>query len=68
MQKESTKVRSAADAAGEKVITLSNMNPQLRKMEYAVRGPLVIRATQIEKELSQVGYKFTFGLTWGYGI
>lgn len=36
---------------GQKVITLDNMNPQVKKMEYAVRGPLVIRATAIEKEL-----------------
>jgi hypothetical protein len=27
------------------------MNPCIKKMEYAVRGPLVIRATAIEKVL-----------------
>lgn len=37
--------------SGPKVITLENMNSQVKKMEYAVRGPLVIRATAIEKEL-----------------
>ena len=26
-----------------------NMNPCIKKMQYAVRGPLVIRATEIEK-------------------
>ena len=30
-------------------VTLDNMNPCIKKMEYAVRGPLVIRATAIEK-------------------
>ena len=35
-------------------ITLDNMNPAIKKMEYAVRGPLVIRATALEKELEQV--------------
>jgi len=35
-----------------RVVTLDNMNPHLRVMEYAVRGPLVIRASQIEKELA----------------
>ena len=30
-------------------VTLENMNPCIKKMEYAVRGPLVIRATAIEK-------------------
>merc|ERR1712141_833198 len=32
-------------------LTLENMNPCIKQMEYAVRGPLVIRATEIEKEL-----------------
>lgn len=41
-------------AAGNTVITIDNMNPQVKKMEYAVRGPLVIRATEIEKELQAV--------------
>ena len=36
---------------GENVLTVSNMNPCIKTMEYAVRGPLVIRATAIEKEL-----------------
>ncbi|XP_050692956.1 alanine aminotransferase 1-like [Eriocheir sinensis] len=40
-----------AGNTGEKVINLDNMNAQVKKMEYAVRGPLVIRATAIEKEL-----------------
>lgn len=30
-------------------LVLDNMNPCIKKMEYAVRGPLVIRATAIEK-------------------
>merc|ERR1712025_428675 len=32
-------------------VVLENMNPCIKKMEYAVRGPLVIRATAIEQEL-----------------
>ncbi|XP_025411330.1 alanine aminotransferase 2 isoform X2 [Sipha flava] len=35
----------------QKVLNLENMNPNVRIMEYAVRGPLLIRATQIENEL-----------------
>jgi len=31
------------------------MNPNVRIMEYAVRGPLLIRATEIENELKKVG-------------
>ena len=30
-------------------VALDNMNPCIKKMEYAVRGPLVIRATAIEQ-------------------
>lgn len=41
-------------AAGSKMLTVDNMNPNVVKMEYAVRGPLVIRATEIEKELQAV--------------
>jgi hypothetical protein len=36
------------------------MNPNVRIMEYAVRGPLLIRATQIENELKTVCI-FLFG-------
>ena len=39
---------------GAPTITLENMNPCVKKMEYAVRGPLVIRATEIEKEIQSV--------------
>jgi alanine transaminase len=34
-------------------ISLDNMNPNVKGMEYAVRGPLVIRATQIEREIRE---------------
>jgi len=36
-----------------KTITLDNMNPNIKVMEYAVRGPLVIRAVELEKELEK---------------
>jgi alanine transaminase len=34
-------------------LTMDNLNPQIKIMEYAVRGPLVIRAGEIEKELEK---------------
>lgn len=37
-----------------RTLTLDSMNPNVIKMEYAVRGPLVIRAGEIEKEIKQV--------------
>ncbi len=36
----------------EYLLTLENMNQNVKQLEYAVRGPLVIRANQLEKELS----------------
>ncbi|XP_063155845.1 alanine aminotransferase 1 isoform X2 [Candoia aspera] len=38
---------------GDKVLTLESMNPHIRKVEYAVRGPIVARANQLQKELKQ---------------
>lgn len=37
-----------------KVLTLDTMNPNVKKVEYAVRGPIVQRAVQLEKELKEV--------------
>ncbi|XP_055617791.1 alanine aminotransferase 1 [Toxorhynchites rutilus septentrionalis] len=44
---------SAAACVHEPCISLENINPAIKVMEYAVRGPLVIRAAAIEKELEQ---------------
>ncbi|CAH0398953.1 unnamed protein product [Chilo suppressalis] len=40
-----------------KVLTLENLNPNIIKLQYAVRGPLVIRAAEIEKELEKGAQK-----------
>lgn len=37
-----------------RVLTLDTMNPNVKRVEYAVRGPIVQRAVQIEKELKEV--------------
>lgn len=37
-----------------KCLNVENINPNFVVMEYAVRGPLVIRAGEIEKELEKV--------------
>ena len=37
-----------------KTLTMDSLNPCIKTMEYAVRGPLVIRATEIEKEIEKV--------------
>ncbi|VDM25604.1 unnamed protein product [Toxocara canis] len=38
-------------ASTNKLLNMSNLNPHVKSMDYAVRGPLVIRAIAIEKEL-----------------
>lgn len=48
--------RTMASQTGP-TLTLDNMNPNVRVMEYAVRGPLLIRAGEIEKELEKVKKK-----------
>uniref|UniRef100_D3TLH4 alanine transaminase n=1 Tax=Glossina morsitans morsitans TaxID=37546 RepID=D3TLH4_GLOMM len=44
---------SSAAREQPKCLQLENINPNFITMEYAVRGPLVIRAGEIEKELKQ---------------
>lgn len=38
----------------EKVLTLNTMNLCVQRVEYAVRGPIVLRALELEQELRQV--------------
>lgn len=45
---------NAATGPCGKVLTEDNVFVNLRKMEYAVRGPLLIRALELEKELRKV--------------
>ena len=47
-------------ARWQHTVTMENLNPCIKTMEYAVRGPLVIRATEIEKELESVSLYITF--------
>ena len=42
------------------VLTLDSMNHNVVKMQYAVRGPIVLRAGQIENELAKVIYRINF--------
>ena len=37
-----------------KVLTMQTLNPNIKEMQYAVRGPIVARAGEIEKELQKV--------------
>ncbi|XP_059251420.1 alanine aminotransferase 1 isoform X2 [Mustela nigripes] len=45
--------RVAMNGLKEKVLTLDTMNPCVRRVEYAVRGPIVLRALELEQELRQ---------------
>ncbi|VDM44388.1 unnamed protein product [Toxocara canis] len=46
---------TAALSGARKALTLDTMNPNVKGMEFAVRGPIVIRGGQIEKDLQKVG-------------
>ncbi|WKX92096.1 hypothetical protein Q1695_010266 [Nippostrongylus brasiliensis] len=48
---QSTKRRSTGGS--DRVLTKDNLNPCILAMEYAVRGPIVTRALEIEKELAR---------------
>lgn len=45
---------ASSQGPNKKVLTIDNVNPNLKRMEYAVRGPLLIRALEIEKEIEKV--------------
>lgn len=46
-------IARAMASVGGRCLTIDDINPHVKIMEYAVRGPLVIRASEIEKELEQ---------------
>ncbi|XP_064189975.1 alanine aminotransferase 2-like isoform X2 [Anguilla rostrata] len=48
---EPTMTENGVHSHRERVLTADTMNPNVKKVEYAVRGPIVQRALQIEKEL-----------------
>ena len=50
-----------------KVLTMDTMNPHIKVMEYAVRGPIVARATELEKELEQARFILSCD-QWEYGL
>lgn len=60
MERYSTAEATAASAAlgkskpREKALNMENVNPQVKAAEYAVRGPIVIKAAEIERLLQQV--------------
>jgi len=51
-RKMATSCVMANGSATHANLLLDNMNPCIKRMEYAVRGPLVIRAVEIEKEIA----------------
>ncbi|KAL4613610.1 alanine aminotransferase 2 isoform X1 [Arapaima gigas] len=42
-----------ASAARERSLTMETLNPNVKAVEYAVRGPIVLKAVEIEKGLQQ---------------
>lgn len=52
--------RDRTMATDTRCLNLDDLNPNIKIMEYAVRGPLVIRAGELEKELEKVFQLFFF--------
>ena len=50
--RNAAKVRTLASSVPlQKVLTVESMNENVKAVQYAVRGPIVIRAGEIENEL-----------------
>ena len=41
---------------GVKCLTMDTLNSAVKNVQYAVRGKVVIRANELEKEMEQVRY------------
>lgn len=46
-----------------RTLTMKTLNPRVIEVEYAVRGPIVIRAAEIEKEIKSVFQSVRFRLS-----
>uniref|UniRef100_A0A915DKH4 alanine transaminase n=1 Tax=Ditylenchus dipsaci TaxID=166011 RepID=A0A915DKH4_9BILA len=53
------KLGHSSVAASSKILTMDTINPNVKTMEYAVRGPIVMRSVEIEREMAQ-GKRFLF--------
>lgn len=54
INREQAQSMATTSSSRRSLLSLDSINPNVIKMEYAVRGPLVIRAGEIEKEIAQV--------------
>ncbi|XP_044151705.1 alanine aminotransferase 2-like [Bufo gargarizans] len=52
-QNQNRMLRMSENGAQERILNLASMNPAIKRVEYAVRGPIVTRAVELEKELQQ---------------
>lgn len=56
-----------SSTSNKKILTRDNMNPRIRKAEYAVRGELAIRSEQI-KTVSFLFFKFSPSPTLSFSL
>jgi hypothetical protein len=45
---------AAKEETSEKFLTLENLSPAVKNVQYAIRGVIAQRANELEKELKQV--------------
>ncbi|XP_069757783.1 alanine aminotransferase 2 isoform X2 [Narcine bancroftii] len=50
-------LRAVAPRQNDRVLGLGTLNPRVRATEYAVRGPIVLKAGELERELRQGAQK-----------
>lgn len=53
IRKHRNPIHTATAGLGGKAIQIQDTNRNMRDVEYAVRGPIVLRAEEIEKQLKE---------------
>ena len=53
------------DSKDEKFLNMSNLSPAVKQVQYAVRGKVVIRAGELEKEIREVNEMLEFSAHYG---
>ena len=49
-------MRSETHSNQSKILTIENLNPRVIAIKYAIRGPIAIRAAEIDQQLKKVVY------------
>ncbi|CAF4592854.1 unnamed protein product [Rotaria sp. Silwood2] len=53
-------MRSEIHGSQSKILTVENLNPRVIAVKYAIRGPIAIRAAEIDQQLKKGDHNFLF--------